>query len=417
MEERIPNYLLKKLMRFQFMGVRDAILKCGRVFLCDEMGLGKTIQALAICSYYKNDWPCLIICPSSLRLTWASEIKKWLNLDEDDIQVIFTTKDSLRKTSKIVILSYDIISRKGIEDQIKSIKFNVVVADESHYLKNKDAKRTKIICPIIKNSKYALLLTGTPALSRPIELYTQLNSLIPRAISNPIKFGLRYCDAKETKFGWDFNGSSNLSELKQLLEKTVMIRRLKKDVLEELPAKVRQCIMIDIPKKSLKEIDKLMNESKKLDISINKMKYSNNETAKKKLEMQKKALLLYNSSDSKFIVFAHHQELLNGITEYVEKKLKAQYIRIDGETKQNIRQNLCDKFQEIPNIRIAILAITAAGVGLTLSKADFVVFAELFWNPAQLLQGEDRAHRIGRIESVHVKYIIANGTIGKFLKK
>jgi len=431
MEERIPKQLLSKLMRFQYMGIREAILKNGRVFLCDEMGLGKTIQALAICSYYKSDWPCLIICPSSLRLTWASEIHKWLNIDEEDIQIIFSTKDIIKSSSKIVVVSYDLISRKGMGDQVKN-KFNVVVADESHYLKNKDAKRTKIICPIIKESKYALLLTGTPALSRPIELYTQLNSLIPGAISNPVKFGKRYCDAKETTFGWDFSGSSNLSELKLLLEKTVMIRRLKKDVLLELPPKVRQCIMIEVPKKSLKELDKLMNESKNLDISINKIRYQNNETTKQKLELQKKALLvklysetarakiqsvqeyigeLYNNSDKNFIVFAHHQELLNGITEYVEKKLKAQYIRIDGETKQNNRQQLCENFQTNSNIRIAILAITAAGVGLTLNKADLVIFAELFWNPAQLLQGEDRAHRIGRVGSVDIKYLIANGTI------
>lgn len=431
MEERIPKQLLSKLMRFQYMGIREAILKNGRVFLCDEMGLGKTIQALAICSYYKNDWPCLIICPSSLRLTWASEIHKWLNIDEEYIQIIFSTKDIIKSSSKIVIVSYDLISRKGMSDQIKN-KFNVVVADESHYIKNRDAKRTKIICPIIKDSKYALLLTGTPALSRPIELYTQLNSLIPRAISNPIKFAERYCDAKKTSFGWDFNGSSNLSELKLLLEKTVMIRRLKKDVLLELPPKVRQCIMIEVPKKSLKELNKLMSESKELDVSINKLRYQNNETTKQKLELQKKALLvklysetarakipsvqeyideLYNNSDKNFIVFAHHQELLNGITEYVEKKLKAQYIRIDGETKQNNRQLFCENFQTNPNIRIAILAITAAGVGLTLNKADLVIFAELFWNPAQLLQGEDRAHRIGRVGSVDIKYLIANGTI------
>lgn len=93
---------------------------------------------MAICSYYKNFWPCLIICPSSLRLTWASEIHKWLNIDEDDIQIIFATKDTIRKSSKIVIASYDLIARKGIEEQMKKIKFDVVVADESHYLKNKD---------------------------------------------------------------------------------------------------------------------------------------------------------------------------------------------------------------------------------------------------------------------------------------
>ncbi|KAL6609252.1 hypothetical protein LY90DRAFT_504415 [Neocallimastix californiae] len=431
MEERIPKNLLSKLMRFQYLGVREAILKNGRVFLCDEMGLGKTIEALAICSYYRSDWPCLIICPSSLRLTWSSEIQKWLNIEEEYIQVIFTAKDIIRPSSQIVIINYDLVSRGNMIEQIQKAKFNVIVADESHYLKNKDAKRTKIICPFIKNSKYALLLTGTPALSRPIELYTQLNALIPRTISSPVQFGKRYCDAKETKFGWDFTGSSNLSELRLLLEKTVMIRRLKKDVLLELPPKIRQRIIIDIPKRKLKPLENLLKESREIGKLLNKCKYIS-EKELNGLDMKSKSKLvqlylesskvklqpvteyiaeLYNNSDKKFIVFAHHQHLIQGIATFVEDKLKAKYIKIDGSTKNSIRQDLCDTFQQDSQVRIAVLAITAAGVGLTLNKADIVVFTELFWNPAQLLQGEDRAHRIGREGSVDVKYLYADGTI------
>jgi len=107
---------------------------------------GKTIQALAICSYYRSDWPCLIICPSSLRLTWSSEIQKWLNIEEEYIQVIFTAKDIIRPSSQIVIINYDLVSRGNMIEQIQKAKFNVIVADESHYLKNKDVIKYIYIC-------------------------------------------------------------------------------------------------------------------------------------------------------------------------------------------------------------------------------------------------------------------------------
>ncbi|KAJ3272237.1 hypothetical protein HK104_004523, partial [Borealophlyctis nickersoniae] len=198
LEEELPARLFRSLMRFQVEGVAQAVGKGGRVLLGDEMGLGtgKTIQALSICAYYEDDWPVLVICPSSLRLTWAAEIEKWLDIAGERVQVIFTAKDVVRKGATFVIVSYDLASKDGLLVQFEKAKFQIVVADESHYLKSRDAKRTKAITPLLKQSKRVLLLTGTPALSRPIELFTQLSALLKTFLS-VTQFGIRYCDGKK----------------------------------------------------------------------------------------------------------------------------------------------------------------------------------------------------------------------------
>ncbi|KAJ3046750.1 Swi SNF matrix associated, actin dependent regulator of chromatin, partial [Rhizophlyctis rosea] len=427
LEERLGGEegMWGSLMEFQKVGVAKAVAREGRVLIGDEMGLGKTLQALAVCAWYRTEWPVLVICPSSLRLTWQAEIQKWLSVESDAIQVIFSGKDEVDQNAEFVIISYDLATKDQLAEQLSERKFKIVVADESHYLKSRDAKRTKTILPMLKNAKQALLLSGTPALSRPMELYTQLSALFKKFVSMQA-FGTRYCDAKHGRYGWDYSGNSNTRELNWYLTKTVLIRRLKKDVLTELPEKRRQCIYVEIPAKAKKAMQKLKEKTNVLDAKIQRSK----DNVEKFTEAQWEKRLhlvdmygetgrakiapvveyigeLYEDTGKKFIVFAHHMDVLDGISEYLDEKVKAKYIRIDGNTSQQIRHSLCEQFQGDAETRVAVLGITAAGVGLTLNAADLVIFAELFWNPAQLLQGEDRAHRIGREGNVDVKYILA----------
>ncbi|CAG8759164.1 3946_t:CDS:10 [Gigaspora margarita] len=415
--ERIPSELWDTLMNFQKEGVTQAVIRNGRILLGDEMGLGKTIQALTICKFYESEWPVLIICPSSLRLTWCSEIQKWLGVRESHIQVIFHLKDKInRPTPKFLITSYDCAAKIGCDF---ADKFNIVITDEAHYLKNKDTKRSKSICPLIQNATRALLLTGTPALSKPIELFSLANSLDKTTFSTFTQYGIRYCNASRGAYGWDYSGSSNLEELHWLLERTILIRRLKADVELELPPKTRQIVHIEIRtmKKESEELYRIVQRS--------------SGQMKKDAEMKGKALLvqmwaetgrskvpaiqeylseIYENSEKKFIVFGHHLEVLDAITDYFSAKLNAKLIRIDGNTNPHHRQALCDQFQEDKKTRIAVLSLTAASTGLTLHAADLVIFAELFWNPSTLLQAEDRAHRIGRRGSVDIKYMLAKDT-------
>ncbi|CAG8681483.1 18931_t:CDS:10, partial [Dentiscutata erythropus] len=423
--EKIPSELWDTLMNFQKEGVTQAIMRNGRILLGDEMGLGKTIQALTICKFYESEWPVLIICPSSLRLTWSSEIQKWLGVRESHIQVIFHLKDKInRPTPKFLITSYDCAAKIGGDF---ADKFNIIITDEAHYLKNKDTKRSKSICPLIQNATRALLLTGTPALSKPIELFSLANALDKTTFSTFTQYGIRYCNASKGVYGWDYSGASNLEELHWLLERTILIRRLKADVELELPPKTRQIVHIDISATAKREIRKMKKESEEL-YGIAK---SASGQMKKDAEMKGKALLvqmwaetgrskvpaiqeylseIHENSEKKFIVFGHHLEVLDAITDYFSTKLNAKYIRIDGNTNPQHRQALCDQFQEDKKTRIAVLSLTAASTGLTLHAADLVIFAELFWNPSTLLQAEDRAHRIGRRGSVDIKYMLVKDT-------
>ncbi|KAI9203511.1 P-loop containing nucleoside triphosphate hydrolase protein [Polychytrium aggregatum] len=424
-ESVLPASLWQRLMPFQRQGVIKAVSKGGRILLGDEMGLGKTIQAISICSYYRSEWPVLIICPSSLRHTWSAEITKWLSVPHDDIQVVLGSKAGIQDDAKFVVISYDLVPKHGAA--LRDKRFQVVVADESHYLKSREAQRTKAILPLIKQAKRGILLSGTPALSRPIELYTQLSALIKESLGSYIQFGNRYCNGKQNRFGWDFSGSSNLNELNLLLERTVLIRRLKNDVMKELPTKTRQCILVDVNQQSKKTLRKLQDECGQLQSQTDMAATG----SKKKWIDQKRSTFLqlyaqtgisklpavseyiqelYENTSKKFLVFGHHRPVLDSIAELLDR-LQANYIRIDGQTPQGRRQKLCDEFQQDANCRVGLLGITAAGVGLTLHAADLVVFAELCWNPAQLLQGEDRAHRIGRAGCVDVKYIIGKGTL------
>jgi len=119
---------------------------------------------------------------------------------------------------------------------------------------------------------------------------------------------------------------------------------------------------------------------------------------------------LLENEETSFIVFAHHISLMDAISNFLGEK-GVKHIRIDGSTPQHSRQALVDTFQDKEDVRVAVLGITSASVGLTLTKASTIIFAELYWTPAQLLQGEDRAHRIGQKRSVDVKYLLAEGTV------
>uniref|UniRef100_A0ACB8G2F4 Uncharacterized protein n=1 Tax=Sphaerodactylus townsendi TaxID=933632 RepID=A0ACB8G2F4_9SAUR len=399
--------------------------------IADEMGLGKTIQAIAASYYYKNEWPLLIVVPSSLRYPWADEIEKWIpELYPDDIVIIQNKTDTWRiSTSKVTILGYGLLTSDAqiLIDTICKQNFKIVIVDESHYMKSRNAARSKILLPIIQNAVQAILLTGTPALGRPEELFMQLEALCPRKFGTWTEYAKKYCDARFRFFGrrkqWDCRGASNLDELHQLLS-SVMIRRLKKEVLTQLPPKIRQRICFDLPKTAATELNASLEEWEKLmrtsHLDSTESDYVQimglitrmfKQTAIAKAGAVKDYIkMLLDNDQVKFLVFAHHLSMLQACTEAVIES-KARYIRIDGSVPSAERISLVNQFQKDPDTRVAILSIQAAGQGLTFTAATHVVFAELYWDPGHIKQAEDRAHRIGQCSSVNIHYLIANGTL------
>ncbi|XP_054064196.1 SWI/SNF-related matrix-associated actin-dependent regulator of chromatin subfamily A-like protein 1 isoform X3 [Rissa tridactyla] len=362
----VDSEIVTSLMPFQREGVNFAISRNGRLLLADDMGLGKTLQAICIAAYYRKEWPLLVVTPSSVRFTWAE--------------------------------------------------------DESHFLKNIKTARCRAAMPLLKAARRVILLSGTPAMSRPAELYTQIAAVQPAFFPQFHSFGLRYCDAKKMPWGWDYSGSSNLTELKILLKESIMIRRLKSDVLSQLPAKQRKMIVVAPEGISAKTKAVLANEAKKMAKGYDSKQHERealllfyNRTAEAKIHSVVEYILeLLERGSDKFLVFAHHKIMLDAIVAELEKK-HVEYIRIDGSTPSAERQSLCQKFQFSEKQVVAVLSLTAANMGLTLSAADLVVFAELFWNPGVLIQAEDRAHRIGQTSSVNVHYLVAKGTADDYL--
>uniref|UniRef100_A0A8C0BW70 SWI/SNF-related matrix-associated actin-dependent regulator of chromatin subfamily A-like protein 1 n=1 Tax=Buteo japonicus TaxID=224669 RepID=A0A8C0BW70_9AVES len=415
----VDSKIVTSLMPFQREGVNFAILRNGRLLLADDMGLGKTIQAICIAAYYRKEWPLLVVTPSSVRFTWAEAFHRWLpSLSPGSTNVIVTGKDNLT-ASLINIISFDLLSK--MDKQLKST-FKVVIIDESHFLKNIKTARCRAAMPLLKAARRVILLSGTPAMSRPAELYTQIMAVQPAFFSQFHSFGLRYCDARKMPWGWDYSGSSNLNELKILLEESIMIRRLKSDVLSQLPAKQRKMVVVAPEGISAKTKAVLAAEAKKMAKGYESKQQEKealllfyNRTAEAKIHSVVEYILeLLEGGNDKFLVFAHHKIMLDAIVAELEKK-HVEYIRIDGSTPSAERQFLCQKFQFSEKQVVAVLSLTAANMGLTLSAADLVVFAELFWNPGVLIQAEDRAHRIGQTSSVNIHYLVAKGTADDYL--
>ena len=444
-----------KFFPFQAEGVKYVLKREGRAMIGDEMGLGKSIQALGVSKVFSKDWPCVVFCPSSLKDTWKHEIEKWLGEVGSDaeneecavkVRKIESAKESkeilndMRKNSSdsgnatidkrercpptkidFLIVPYSIcnqIQKELFELVFNVLKANVVVCDESHFLKDRKAKRTMAVVPFLKRAKRAICLTGTPALAKPIELFSQLMSLRPDIFPKLSEYGQRYCVGG--RFGV-FSGSSESQELFAVVSSSVMIRRKKKDVLTQLPPKQREQIFLEIPKaernSKIQPIVQAMNDLPETETLERKMLmnkyYLHTAEAKVKLVQRYLENLLESiDEEKKILFFAHHKCLLNAAVETMEKT-KTKFIRIDGETPSGLRQGLVDSFQRCGSNspKVAVLSIKAAGVGLTLTRASLVVFSEYSWTPAEILQAEDRAHRIGQRDSVLVQFLHAKESV------
>lgn len=422
--DHLPQDLVDSLLPFQREGISLALAKSGRVLLADDMGLGKTVQSLALAAAYRSNWPVLIVAPSSVRFAWRDQCIRWLGiplcLTTADILVVTTGSDLANiqyLTKQITIISYDLMSRHA--EQLSSCRFGVVIMDESHLLKNNKAARTKAALPLLKAAKRAFLLSGTPAVSRPAELYPQISAIAPNLFRGGFhEYGLRYCAAKECPWGWDYTGCSNMTELQLILEESIMIRRMKSDVLDQLPPKRRELIVLDpslIKAGRLKRHAKLMASTTVTDEAKRAaMLQYFHETASVKLPALQQYLSDLIETGRKVIVYAHHAEVLDTLSNLLMEK-SVDFIRIDGRTNSEQRSVVCLKFQHEPTCMVALLSITAAGTGLNLTAASLVVFTELFWNPGALVQAEDRAYRIGQQDSVLVRYLLAEGTADDYL--
>lgn len=432
-----------KLIPFQGEGISFTESKNGRALIADDMGLGKTIQALAWLQLHTDFRPVIIVVPASLKLNWVKEAQKWLN--KPNIQVLYGTDTSTTLLGEIIVLNYDILP--FWIDKLIQYKPEVLITDESHYFKNKSAKRTKAVIKLGKKCSHIIALSGTPIVNKPIEFYNVIHLINPKLFPNRWDFAHRYCDAKHNGFGWDLSGSSNEQELHQILTNTIMIRRTKKEVLKQLPDKIFSFIPMELDnqneydlaetdfiefikqqtendlmielRKSLKEEyhsfinikDEKLEELKADKVSkiniLTEIESLKQLAVKGKMKQAVNWIRDFLESGEKLVLFANHRFVIDQLME----EFKTVAVKIDGSVSQTNRQKAVDEFQTNKNIRLFVGNIKAAGVGLTLTASSNVGILELPWTPGDLIQAIDRCHRIGQKDTVNVYYLLAANTV------
>ncbi len=420
----------KELRGYQKAGVAYALAH-QTTLIADEMGVGKTIQALALVNADPTIHTVLIICPASVKLNWRREAKAWLTRPMS----VGIVGEGLPYTD-VVIINYDRLRkhRAGLRRQV----WDLLVCDESHLIKNANAIRTaevfgqrayapknrEKIDPI--PARRRLFLTGTPILNRPIELWPLLKSQGWEWLS----FVTRFCNGHQTKYGWDVSGASNLDELQQRLRSELMIRRLKRDVLTELPPKQRQVIELSAngaeglvqaeiailrrsnPTVSEEDFLEAVARMQQTDFAaFGELSRLRHETALAKVPAVIEHLVEAIESSQKLILFGHHKDALTQIRAGLTQAGIKSVMLTGDMTRMEDRQRSVDSFQNDPSVQVFIGTIGAAGVGITLTASSHVVFAELDWVPGNMSQAEDRAHRIGQTDSVLVQHLVFEGSL------
>eukprot|EP00928_Gymnodinium_smaydae_P078931 TRINITY_DN62983_c0_g1_i1.p1 TRINITY_DN62983_c0_g1~~TRINITY_DN62983_c0_g1_i1.p1 ORF type:complete len:776 (-),score=190.93 TRINITY_DN62983_c0_g1_i1:157-2427(-) len=432
-----PERLPEGLLSYQLEGVRFGVERDGRCFIGDEMGLGKSVQALALAAQYLEDWPLLVICPSSLRWVWREQVLQWLPdlVEPEEVQIIKKGSDTFVPDAKVWITSYHMLAADAkTAARGGDAKFQVrpdgsthgmIILDESHNIKDWSSERTKAIVPLVRKATRAVLLSGTPTRNSADELHSQLWALLPWFSPKMADFKSRYClqASQHVPGGRIVNrvvGSRNARELNHVLTSKVMVRRLKRDVLAELPEKRRQKVPLEITDRRLLQAIQTRVEGVPYEDLIGGGSEESaatifQQTAKAKLPAVKEYIGdVLERCQEKVIIFAHHHVMLDALQELLAKTLPkegASYVRIDGGTSQAKREEAVKKFQSEESCRVALLSITACSEGLTLTAAGLVIFAELYWVPGVVEQAESRAHRIGtKHTKVVVEFLVAMGT-------
>lgn len=420
---KIPEKLYKTLFPYQVEGVANIFDKYnGRCLLADDMGLGKTRQAICFIAHCMPT-RVLIICPSYLRYHWTHELLHWLGIEAQLVK-----KGSEHLEAQACVVSYDMVAALHIKPGI----FHTVVLDESHYVKSRKTKRTKAVTPIVHAATNALLVTGTPALNRPIELFSQLYMLRPSYVKNYTSYATRYCDGKRTPHGFDDRGSSNSHELNWALKRGFMVRRLKRDVLKQLPSKTRHTVWLKLKSETLKDVQDGFKKWHELNNTIYKLPSGSEVQRLQMFERQKVISETWRATAAakcgaiarwvtnaledgrSFIFFGYHKIVLDAVEEAV-RRTNYGYMRIDGSTSAKKRNINVETFQADANIRIAILSIAAAGTGITLTRVSECVFGELYWVPGVMIQAEDRVHRISQENKVNIQYLLGADTLDSYV--
>lgn len=406
-----------KLKPFQEEGVRGIYEFRGRALLADEMGLGKTIQALCWIYRLPKRRPAIIVVPASVKYNWQHEA--WMHFGMRAEVLEGKRKEKHRRLEgDIIVLNYDIM--ESWLPLLLEMGIGILVFDEVHYLKNPQARRTKAAFQLAEDVPSVLGLSGTPLVNRPIELWTILKIIKPNLYPSMNKYAYRYCAPRYTPWGWVYDGATNIPELNRVLTEHCMIRRLKKDVLSELPPKIRTVDLINLRSYAdynraeadfinwLKAKSPAKAAKAKKSEALVKIGYLLRLVAqlKKDQSIQWVKDFFNSNPGEKLVMMTMHTFIVDDFHAAFENS-----VIIDGRVTGTKRQDTVRQFQNNPKTNLLIGNWQAAGVGITLTASSTFLGHDLPWTPGALLQGEDRIHRIGQKNTAMIHYLAVMRTI------
>lgn len=404
-----------ELFNYQKEGVEFLLSHSGGMLL-DEQGLGKTIQALEAVKK-TNAKVLVIICPAIMQGTWLHHVT---NLIPKEITTYIHSYEWYVKLTNFRGLLKEIVNKEV-----------AVIVDESHYIKTPTSKRTKTVQALLSFSDvvFKVLLSGTPITRDVDDLFTQLKVFYPDFCRSIFEYRKRYMNCIHSFFGDVYKGFKNDTAKEDIIKKLkgCSLRRTKQSAGLQLPSITRTPIFVDINKKIAKESLSILDYATKVingsdDYNLYKADLAEEAnhiaSVRKALGVAKVPPTLeyidhlIQSGTQKLIVFGVHIDVVNLLYEALKEKYKdIKTHRIIGATTTVQREKIINEFQNEDTPQIIVANMVACGVGVTLTKAHTVVFAELDFTPANIMQAEARVHRITQEHIVNSIFIIANESL------
>ena len=428
LEKATPsNQFRGTLLDFQREGLDFLLKSSGNALLADEMGLGKTVQTLAYLSKEKNAFPALIVAPLVTLTHWQREIEKFLKKKSKNGKINSkasptSTMIRIGKSSDIgnydfYIINYELSHKRA--DDLAKLPIRSIVCDEVQHLRSKTTQKYAAVKKLAakESVKYRVGLSGTPIYNRGSEIWPIVDILKPGLLGNFKEFCEYFCWVDEK--GKAIVLDNKRDTLRKQLTTHVMLRRKKSDVLKDLKDKVRYQEVIASDERFYKaELDKIWKKLEE-EQSYAETAFDKSASYHRAIESERQAAGLAKlkhvvefvnevmETEESIVVFCHHKAIHTLLHESLEEHNPSSII--GGQT-LTTRDNEIDRFQK-GQTRLMIAGLRAGNVGINLTKARYVIFAELDWSPAIHRQAEDRLHRIGQKNKVFAYYLVGKGTL------
>ncbi|MEK6980664.1 MAG: DEAD/DEAH box helicase [Thermoproteota archaeon] len=416
-----------KLLNFQKEGLDFLLKSSGNALLADEMGLGKTVQTLSYVATEKQTFPVLVVAPLVTLNNWEREISKFMKKksrngriiesESSTSTIIRTGKSKDLPITDFYIINYELLYKR-LSD-LSKLNIRTIVCDEVHNLRSKTTQKYKAVKKLaaLPSLSYRIGLSGTPIFNRGSEIWPIVDILRPGLLGSFKEFCEYFCYVNEK--GKAIVLENKRASLRNELQKHVMLRRKKSDVLKELKDKVRYKEVIDADTDyyfgELGKIwTKLEEEQKNAETAFDKSaSYQRAIQSERQIAGVAKLPHVINfvknimEIEESVVVFCHHKVIHKLLHDSLEEFSP---VSIIGGQSDKFRQEQIDKFQRGES-KLMIAGLRAGNVGINLTRAKYVIFAELDWSPAIHRQAEDRLHRIGQKNTVFAYYLIGNGTL------